>query len=196
MYPEASWQEEALTFDSWRGQPYPGYQHPWVFLDMDVPAERRDLMIRNVVNFWYDSQQWYYQKFGVLGSGASAYVWDRWDAPSGSKVNDFTMYHFGDQTAWSGYQPRAFFSAVRLYAGLHDRGLAIPEKLSTYISHWIDFLFTYQQENTYRSPTDFPMDKPPSLCRDRGYARNFMRSLRPFTFISNRVPRLRSLYLI
>lgn len=153
----------APTFDSWRGQPYPGYQHPWVFLDMDVSAERRDLMIHNVVNFWYDSQQWYYQKFGVLGPGASAYVWDRWDAPSGSKVNDFTMYHFGDQTAWSGYQPRAFFSAVRLYAGLLDRGLAVPEKLTTYISHWIDFLFTYQQENAYQSPTDFPMDKPPAF---------------------------------
>lgn len=153
----------APTFDSWRGQPYPGYQHPWVFLDMDVPAERRDLMIQNVVNFWYDSQQWYYQKFGVLGPGASAYVWDRWDAPSGSKVNDFTMYHFGDQTAWSGYQPRAFFSAVRLYAGLLDHGLAVPEKLTTYISHWIDFLFTYQQENAYQSPTDFPMDKPPTF---------------------------------
>lgn len=147
----------APTFDSWRGQP------SWVFLDMEVSAERRDLMIQNVVNFWYDSQQWYHQKFGVLGPGASAYVWDRWDAPSGSKVNDFTMYHFGDQTAWSGYQPRAFFSAVRLYAGLIDRKLTVPEKLTDYISRWIDFLYTFQQENAYQSPTDFPMEKPPAF---------------------------------
>lgn len=151
----------APTFDGWHGQPYPGYQHPWVFLDSDDP--NRDLMINNVIQFWVDSQDWYHNKFGIWGPGASAYVWDRWDAPSGLEPNTFTMYHFGTQDAWSGYQPRAFFSAVRLYAGLKERNRAVPEGLVTYISRWMDFLYTFMTENDGVSPTDFPMETVPKV---------------------------------
>ncbi|MCS2163923.1 hypothetical protein MUU47_22890 [Scandinavium sp. H11S7] len=149
----------APTFDGWHGQPYPGYQHPWVFLDLD--DDNRDTLIQNVINFWGDSQNWYHDKFGIWGPGASAYIWDRWDKPAGETPNTFTMYHFGDQEAWSGYQPRAFFSSVRLYAGLKERSRALPEGLETYITNWIDYLYTFMIDSGGVSPTTFPMEDVP-----------------------------------
>jgi hypothetical protein len=158
---------DAPTFDSWRGQPYPGYQYPFFYPYQTLEENpNRDIMIQNVIDFWYDSQQWYNQQFGVLGPGASAYVWDRWDMPDGETPNTWTMYHFGDSVAWSGYQPRAFYGAVRMYEALQDAGLTISSKLTDYITNWLTFLSDYVKTNAM-VPTDYPpTSKPVPIAND------------------------------
>lgn len=152
---------DAPTFDSWRGQPYPGYQYPFFYpYQTDEENPNRDLMISNVIDFWWDSQQWYNQQFGVLGPGASAYVWDRWDMPSGETPNTWTMYHFGDSEAWSGYQPRAFYGAVRMYEAMQDAGRTIPVKLTEYITNWLTYLSDFVKTNKI-VPTVYPMTTKP-----------------------------------
>lgn len=152
----------APTFDSWRGQPYPGYQYPFYYaLQSLTDNPNRDIMIGNVIDFWYDSQQWYHDKFGVLGPGASAYVWNRWDMPDGEEPDTWTMYHFGTNVAWSGYQPRAFYAAVKMYETMSDQKLDIPIKLVKYIKNWLTFLRDYVKQ--YKMvPTDYPVDKAPA----------------------------------
>lgn len=151
----------APTFDSWRGQPYPGYQYPFYYALQTLEENpNRDLMISNVIDFWYDSQQWYHQQFGVMGPGASAYVWDRWDMPDGETPNTWTMYHFGTNVAWSGYQPRAFYAAVKMYETMRDQKMEIPDKLVTYIKNWLLFLRDFVEEHDI-VPSDYPVDKAP-----------------------------------
>ncbi|MGP5481319.1 hypothetical protein, partial [Pseudomonas helleri] len=62
---------------AWHGMPYPGYQYPFIYC-VD-PLDEYGPKLNQMVEFLYDSQQWYAQKFGQLGPGASAYVWNRWD---------------------------------------------------------------------------------------------------------------------
>lgn len=157
---------DAPTFDSWRGQPYPGYQYPFFFaLQTDEENPRREVMIKNVIDFWFDSQQWYSEKFGVLGPGASAYVWDRWDKPSNEEGNTWTMWHFGDSAAWSGYQARAFYGAVKMYETMKSENMDIPDKLLAYITNWMTYLEKFVRESG-TVPTEYPMDKAPVPVED------------------------------
>lgn len=152
---------DAPTFDSWRGQPYPGYQYPFFYCYQTLEENPdRDLMIKNVIDFWWDSQQWYHDKFGVLGPGASAFVWDRWDKPANEEPNTWTMWHFGDSEAWSGYQPRAFYGAVMMHSVMKEEGFDIPPKLTEYITNWLTYLQDFVSTNKV-VPTEFPMDKAP-----------------------------------
>lgn len=143
-------------FDGWHGMPYPGYQHPLIWIDN--PADISGSKLNNMVEFLYDSQQWFYMNYGVLGPGASAYVWDRWDNYKYGTPNTFTMYHWGDGHAWAGYQPRAFFSAARAWYELSIKGYYVPEKLKAYVINWITFLSTEMHKNGGVSPTDFTVD--------------------------------------
>lgn len=143
-------------FDGWHGMPYPGYQHPLIWIDN--PGDIADVKLNNMVNFLYDSQQWFYRNYGKLGPGASAYIWDRWDNYKYGTPNTFTMYHWGDGHAWAGYQPRAYFSAARAWYELVIKGYAVPPKLKTYVENWTKFLFDTMKANGGVSPTDFTTD--------------------------------------
>jgi len=147
-------------FDAWRGLPYPGYQHPFIYTHERSPGEW-DTRLNNMVNFLYDSQQWYKNKFNVLGPGASAYIWNRWDSLGYGPADTWTMYHWGNDTAWSGYQPRAFNSAARAWYELVLEGKEVPSKLIQYTENWIKFLVSFVPEHGGRTPTEFPMESPP-----------------------------------
>lgn len=143
-------------FDGWHGMPYPGYQHPLIWIDN--PGDVSGTKLRNMAEFLYDSQQWFYLNYGELGPGASAYIWDRWDNYKYGTPNTFTMYHWGDGHAWAGYQPRAYFSAARAWYELTIKGYQVPEKLSTYVENWTSFLYKKMVNNGGVSPTDFTVD--------------------------------------
>lgn len=90
--------EPSPMVDSWRGCPYPGYQYPFIWSIDRTPDEFKEYL-NEMVDFLYDSQQWYYEKFGVLGPGASAYIWNRWDTLAYGPADTWTMYHFGTDDA-------------------------------------------------------------------------------------------------
>lgn len=153
---------DAEQFDGWHGMPYPGYQHPFFFpYASQLSAQEKQVNIDNVVNFLYDSQEWYHGKFGIWGPGASAYIWNRWDNLKYGPADTWTMYHWGDGHAWAGYQPRAYFSAVRLVQALRDQGMAVPPKLLTYIERWVGYLLQFMRSSGGISPTDFPTETVP-----------------------------------
>jgi len=152
--------------DSWHGMPYPGYQYPVIFVVPNGGAEAgAQLRLNNMVDFLYDSQQWYALQFGVMGPGASAYVWDRWDNRAYGPPNTFTMYHWGDDEAWSGYQPRAFAGAARAWYELTVQAahtdLTLPPRLVTYTENWVRYLVDFLAQSGGASPTYFPPTSPP-----------------------------------
>ena len=147
------YEEGAYEIGSWRGMPYPGYQHPLVFaLDDD-----KTRYLNNMVNFMYDSQEVFHQRFGYYGPGMSAYIWNRWDNYKYGDPDSWTMYHWGDGHAWSGYQPRAYASAARGLYELMLAGKPIPPKLVTYVDRWTTFLGGFMTAQG-ASPTLFEPD--------------------------------------
>ena len=149
------YQADSQQFDGWHGMPYPGYQYPFIFVHAD--ADHDGVMLDNMTEFLWQSQQWYQQQFGVLGPGASAYIWNRWDNLSYGKADSWTMYHWGDGAAWSGYQPRAFFGAARAWHELKLAGKTPPAKLVSYVENWLHWLIGFTQDSGGITPTDFPM---------------------------------------
>lgn len=148
------------TFHSWHGLPYPGYQYPLIFAIKDG-YERQ---MGNMIDFLYDAQQFYHNTIGNLGPVASAYIWDRSDNIVYGPPDTFTMYHWGDGIAWSGYQPRAFQGGCRAWEELVFRGKPVPQKLIDYNENWIRYLINFLK--TYSvTPTYFPPDGP-SIGRD------------------------------
>lgn len=143
-------------FDGWHGMPYPGYQYPWIWV---VTLE--DSKLDNMVNFLYDSQQWYQQKHGVLGPGAAAYYWNRWDNLSYGPADTFTGYHWGNGEPWAGYQPRAFYGAALAWLKLYQTKRAVPPKLRTYVLNWVNWLAAFQTANGGLNPTEFPAETLP-----------------------------------
>lgn len=141
-------------YDGWRGIPYPGYQYPslYCFKGRDIDWVR----MNNSIDFLYDSQMWFYNKFAPVMPGpmAQAYVWDRWDAHKYGNKNEFTMYHWNDK-AWDGYEARAFFCACHTVYELKQRGAEVPEKLLTVCKNWINYLKWFQDNNEGRTPTIF-----------------------------------------
>lgn len=146
------------TFDGWHGMPYPGYQYPFIYVHNDAP--NAELMLNNMVEFLYQSQQWYYNKFKVMGPGASAYIWNRWDNLKYGPPDTWTMYHWGDGHAWDGYQPRAYFGAARAWWELEKWGKPVPQKLKDYVNNWSGFLVDYMRKWGV-APTLFPAESPP-----------------------------------
>lgn len=147
---------ESQQFDGWHGMPYPGYQYPFIFTHDD--SDLGKLRMTNMVNFLYDSQQWYANRFGQLGPGASAYIWNRWDNFKYGVPDTFTMYHWGNGSAWSGYQPRAYFSAARAWYELMIQGKEVPAKLVSYVENWVGWLLDFMKRSDGVSPTNFPQE--------------------------------------
>lgn len=138
---------------AWHGMPYPGYQYPFIYT---VSDSNQDVRLTNMVDFLYDAQQWYFSRFGELGPVASAYVWNRWDNIKYGSPDTFTMYHWGDGKAWSGYQPRAFQGACRAWLELTEQGKPVPTKLKAYVENWITWLIKFVKNSGGITPTDFP----------------------------------------
>lgn len=151
------YEEGSDEIGAWHGLPYPGYQYPFIYVQ---DMANHSLELNNMVDFMYDAQQWYYTNIGELGPVASAYVWNRWDNYKYGEPDTFTMYHWGDGKAWSGYQPRAFQAACRAWEALVERGEEIPWKLKAYVENWVSWLYTYIKRYGNQLPTDFPSTSP------------------------------------
>lgn len=139
-------------FDGWHGMPYPGYQHPFVYIQDETP--RGVLRMNNMIDFLYDSQQWFYKEYGILGPGASAYVWNRWDNFKYGPPDTFLNTHWGGGHAWTGYQARAYFSAARCWYELVIQGKPVPPRLIEYVDNWSNYLNESMLENNGVSLTD------------------------------------------
>lgn len=150
---------ESTQFDGWHGMPYPGYQYPFIFVH-DTSAEGKQ-KLNNMIEFLYQSQQWYAQRFGILGPGASAYIWNRWDNLKYGVADTWTMYHWGNGSAWSGYQPRAFFGAARAWHELKQMGEPVPQKLIDYCENWAKWLAKFVKDSGGITPTEFPAEGTP-----------------------------------
>lgn len=155
-------------FGAWHGMPYPGYQYPWLFIHATTGASDPDIMLDNSIHFLWDSQRYVKEEMGVLGPGASAFVWDRWDNVAYGEANTWTMYHWGDGHAWDGYQPRAFFAAARAWLELVVSGRSVPTKLVEYTENWLNWLVGFcrnlgpDDNPSYRgTPTFFPSTTKP-----------------------------------
>ncbi|HDR2890521.1 TPA: hypothetical protein I4G69_001353 [Enterobacter asburiae] len=150
----------AQLYSGWRGLPYPGYQLPalWCFKGTTIDYTR----LNNSINFLYDSQAWFTNKFkpAVPGPCAQAFVWNRQDAlaylPPGEKVDTFIMQHWFDE-AWSGYEPRAFFAGCDAVHEIWSRndGTAIPQKLIDFCKNWMGYLKWFMKNNDGHAPTRF-----------------------------------------
>lgn len=143
---------------AWHGMPYPGYQYPFIY-SLQSDLYTRELL--NMTDFLYDAQEFYASKFGVVGPVASAFIWNRWDNFKYGPPDTFTMYHWGDGNAWSGYQPRAFQGAARAWQELTYQGKQTPEKLKTYTDNWITWLAGFIRANNGLTPTEFPAESLP-----------------------------------
>lgn len=150
--------EGSDQFGAWHGMPYPGYQYPFIY---SLEADRYSRELTNMTDFLYDAQAFYAQKFGVVGPVASAFIWNRWDNFKYGPPDTFTMYHWGDGNAWSGYQPRAFQGAARAWQELTYQGKQTPEKLKTYVENWINWLAGFILANDGLTPTEFPPESLP-----------------------------------
>ena len=146
--------EGSYEIGSWRGMPYPGYQHPMIFA-LDSSKVR---YFNNMVDFLYDSQKAFHDAFGVYGPGMSAYIWNRWDNYAYGDPDTWTMYNWGTDEAWSGYQPRAFHSAARSQYELLLKDGYGDMKLNVYIGHWVSYLIDFMKNNNGVSPTTFKSD--------------------------------------
>lgn len=147
--------EGSPSMDGWHGIPYPGYQSPMIYVHQ-YDATR----LSNMIKFMYDSQVAYTDKFGIVGPGMSAYVWDRWDAVKYGPPNTWTMYHWGDGHAWDGYQPRAYYWAARALYQLVKEGRTPDPKLVTYVDNWTTWLISYFNQYNM-TPTNFPSTSVP-----------------------------------
>ncbi len=148
-------------FDGWHGMPYPGYQYPWIWAITDDDAP-----LNNMVEFLYDSQQAYKRRFGVLGPGAAAYYWNRWDSLSYGPADTFAFTHWGNGEPWSGYQPRAFLGAALAWYTLKQRNRVVPIHLRDYVNNWLRWLAQFQTDHGGLNPTEFPSDALPRVPAD------------------------------
>jgi len=76
------------------------------------------------------------------------------------------MYHWGNGTAGSGYQPRAMMGACRAWYELVIQGKAVPPKLKAYAENWLTWLSTFTKASGGVLPTDFPMNGLPQPHSD------------------------------
>lgn len=142
------------TYSGWRGLPYPGYQYPLIYCFNGEDILYTEL--NNTINFLYDSQKWFTDTFNpaVPGPCAQAYIWNRQDNLKYGEADTFTMLHWFD-TAWSGYEPRAFMAGARCLHELFNRGEPIPQKLVDYCQNWMNFIFHFMKSHDGNSPTYF-----------------------------------------
>lgn len=147
---------DSEQYDGWRGLPYPGYQYPFIYCH-DRTYGEFSRQLENMAKFMYQSQQAYYNNYGSLGPGMSAYVWNRWDNLKYGAPDTWTMYHWGDGHAWAGYQPRAYCAAARAWYELVIQKKAVPKDLIAYVENWSKFLIQGFKDHGC-NPTDWLVD--------------------------------------
>lgn len=151
------YQSDSYQFDSWRGLPYTGYQYPSIYYRCD--DENKEQLLNNMIEFMYQAQVAYKNKFGLNGPVMQAYIWNRWDNLEYGDSDTFTMQNWGEE-AWSGYEPRAFYSGANCWLDLVRTQQTVPEKLITYTENWIKWLISYYNAHKL-TPTYFPMNRQP-----------------------------------
>ncbi|WP_175658230.1 hypothetical protein [Burkholderia vietnamiensis] len=139
----------------WRGTPYSGYQYPVNWLNANLPS-----YYENVIQFYYDAQQAYYQRIGVMGPFAPLYVWPRFDNIGEGTINTFD-WGSDSPYPWAGYEARGFWSACHLWAELVRQGKTVDPKLVTVCQNYAQFLLNFQQNNGGLTPSKFPRDAAP-----------------------------------
>ncbi|MBS1079236.1 hypothetical protein [Gluconobacter kondonii] len=150
----------STVIDAWHGCPYPGYQYPWIYVYASHPD--RALFLNNMVEFLWESQQWYQKTFGIIGPSASTYIWNRWDNYKYGTPDTWTMYQWGQDTAWAGYQSRAFHAAAHAWYELVQSEQVVPENLAAYVENWLGWLIEFTEKSGGITPTEFPMDSVPA----------------------------------
>ena len=75
-------------------------------------------------------------------------------------VDIYVGDHWGDGHAWDGYQPRAYYWAVRALYQLVKEGKTPNPKLITYINNWTTWLIAYFDQYGM-TPTNFPSESIP-----------------------------------
>lgn len=145
------------VYYGWRGCPYIGYQYPAIYVDSN--SEGRTTLMNNMIDFMYNAQITYSEKFGILGPVMQTYIWNRWDCLEYGEANSFTMLQFNDK-GWSGYEPRAYQAGTECLLELVRNKKEVPEKLIEYVSNWTKWLISYYKQYKV-TPTDFPSDSIP-----------------------------------
>lgn len=141
----------------WRGTPNTGYQYPSIWM---IAGKTDGWM--NVVDYFYDAQQDYFAKKGLLGPMAPIYIWPRYDnLIYGDQMNTFSYYDWGSHTPWGGYYSRAFYAMCRLYQCAKEMGETVPEKLTTVIHNQCTWLADFMRTHDGLTPTIFPVDGLP-----------------------------------
>lgn len=141
----------------WRGLPYPGYQWPMMYC-IQKNHDWYQVWLQNQIDFIYDAQVAYTEKWGEVGPEAAAYIWNRPDAIAYGPPDTWTFYHWGDQAPWAGYHPRTYMAAARAWYELFLRGRPVPQKLKDYVTNWTNWLKKYV-ERWGNLPTSFPSEK-------------------------------------
>lgn len=135
----------------YRGTPYTGYVYPaqWLLAGyMDG--------VQNCIDYWYDAQEDWKQKYGIYGPLAPVYVWPRWDNVQYGAPETFVYVEWGYAVPWAGYYSRTFYSATHLWQMLHDRNMAVDPKLVTVCERWATYLSDFMDANDDNTPTVFP----------------------------------------
>lgn len=145
------------VYYGWRGCPYTGYQYPAIYVDSN--SEDRSTLMNNMIDFMYNAQLAYSEKFGILGPVMQTYIWNRWDCLEYGEANSFTMLQFNDK-GWSGYEARAYQAGTECLLQLVRNKKEVPEKLIEYVSNWTKWLISYYKQYKV-TPTDFPSDSIP-----------------------------------
>ncbi|KAA8734911.1 phage tail protein [Acinetobacter qingfengensis] len=135
----------STVYNGWRGLPFPGYMHPFIWTIEDTAGEY-ETKLNNMVDFLYDSQIAYYNWYGELGPGMAAYVWNRWDNTPYGAADSWIFKHWHAH-AWQGYQARAFSSAARAWYELVLQNKEVPINLIKYVENWLQWLYTTSKAN-------------------------------------------------
>lgn len=140
--------------DYWRGTPYTGYQYGpmWVL-------SGKTQYYTNCIAFYYDAQEAYAKKIGVMGPVAPLYVWPRYDQLDQGPIDTFA-WGTDKPYPWAGYNARAFFAGCRMWQLLVQQGFPVDTRLITFCERYAKYLADFQDANDNLTPTEFPPDKP------------------------------------
>lgn len=135
----------------WRSTPYTGYQFPVVW----HLGGYTDYM-NNVIDYFYDAQQAYTAKHGIVGPMSPVYVWPRYDNIQYGNADTFVDIEYGNQEPWAGYFSRAFLGACRLWESIVQAGQPLPWKLQVVCENYVKYIAKFMREHSGLTPTVFP----------------------------------------
>lgn len=150
------YEEGTDQIGAWHGMPYPGYQYPMMYT-IQSDTEKYALWLNNQIDFFWDSQQAYFDQVGEMGPGCAAYIWNRWDNYKYGTADSWTTFHWGDGKPWAGYQCRAYQAAARAWYEMVIRGQKVPKKLKDYVENWAYWLIDFSKRYDGHTPNEFPV---------------------------------------